>query len=622
MVRVVTLGLFMGLLSVAIPASAGQKPFNVLVLYSNGRLLPANVEVDRGLREVVTSLGERPVLLFDEFFDAPRFEGPAYAELVRTYLRGKYAEQLPDVVVAGGREALAFCLQQCQTLFPGVRIVHIGGSHSFLEELGLPKSAVLGTPIEYDFSGTIEWALRWHPQARHLLLVTGTSPLDRQWESRLRKEVQRFSGRVSIEFLAGLPTAAVLKRLGALRPDTVVFSPGYYVDGDGHHQTPRESVKAMAQASGAPVYGPFNTFIGTGVVGGVMPDFYAMGRRAGQHVNALLAGQSPVATDPNETMPNSLHVDWRQVQRWGIDRASIPGDVIAHFRDPTLWEAHARELLIAAAVFLIQAALIAGLIIERRRRLVAVRAERKQRFELVHASRVAVVGELTGAIAHEINQPLGAILSNAETAETMLESGVHRPGELRQILADIRRDDLRASEIIRRLRALLSKHQIAHQRLDLNEVVFDLERILRAEARRREVNLNIRLPPTPAMMVGDRIQIQQMLINLVLNALEASENLPGSRRSVTVSVENTAGRVRMVVRDRGTGVAPEHLPRLFESFFTTKSSGMGLGLPIVRTLVDAHGGSVTADGDAVEGAVFRVEFPAAGANHKGLQNQK
>ena len=620
-VRVATLRLFMGLLSAAVPAWAVQKPVNVLVLYSNGRLLPANIEVDRGLRDVVTSQGERPVLLFDEFLDTPQFEGPAYVELLGTYLRGKYAEHRPDVVVAGGREALTFCLQQCPTLFPGVRIVHIGASRSIMEELGLPKSDVLGTPIDYDFAGTIEWALRWHPQARHLLLVTGTSLLDRQWESRLRKEVRRFSGRVAIEFLAGLSTAEVLRRLGALRPDTVVFSPGYYVDGDGHHQTPQESVKAMAQASGAPVYGPFNTFIGTGAVGGVMVDFYAMGRRAGQQVNAVLAGHLPVATDPSEIVPNSLNVDWRQIQRWGIDRASIPGDVVVHFREPTLWEAYAREILIAVAVFLVQGALIVGLFVERRRRLAAVRAEHKQRFELVRASRLAVVGELAGAIAHEINQPLGAILSNAEAAELMLESGMHRTDEIRQILADIRLDDLRASEVILRVRALLSKHQMVHQRLDLNEVVSDVERILRAEARRRNANLDIRLPATPAMMVGDRIQIQQILINLVLNALDAIEGLPESRRTVTVSVENAEGRVRLAVQDRGAGVASEHLPRLFESFFTTKSSGMGLGLPIVRTLVDAHGGSVTADRDVAEGAVFRVEFPAADAIDKGLKSQ-
>jgi signal transduction histidine kinase len=188
---------------------------------------------------------------------------------------------------------------------------------------------------------------------------------------------------------------------------------------------------------------------------------------------------------------------------------------------------------------------------------------------------------------------------------------------LRQILADIRRDDLRASEVIRRLRALLAKHQVEHQRFDLNEAVGDVESILRAEARRRGCR-TLEIPASlPAVtMVGDRIQIQQVLINLVLNALEAVAELPEPRRRVSVEVEKTAGRVTLLVRDRGTGIAPDQMPRLFDSFFSTKSTGMGLGLSIVRTLVEAHGGRVTAENGVDGGAVFRVEWPAAGAKNR------
>lgn len=432
-------------------AASGAETRNVLVIYGNSRLLPANVQYDQGLRETIRTSADRPVALFDEFLDFSRFGGQAYAEAVVAYLRTKYASRPPALIVVANEEALSFLVSNRAAFFPQGPVVHMSVGRSFLRMNRALSADIVGVPIEYEFSETIEQALRWHPQARHLMIVTGASVRDRGWEARLRSEVSRFKERASAEFLAALPTATVLKRLGELGNDSVVFTPGYFTDGDGRSFTPRESVEAMARAATAPVYGPFNTFIGSGIVGGRMPNYAAMGRQAGEIVNALLDGAAPASLRLPEIMPTTLNVDWRQVRRWGIDETAIPRDAIVHFREPGLWEARHKELIAGIVVFLLQAALIAWLLFERRHRRLAEQAIQKQRFELAHASRLAVVGELTGSIAREINQPLGAILSNADAAELMLESGADRRSELREILADIRRDDLRASEVTRRL---------------------------------------------------------------------------------------------------------------------------------------------------------------------------
>jgi signal transduction histidine kinase len=594
-----------------VAAMADHKAANVLVIYSNGRLLPANVEADRGLREGLAGRAGPAANVFDEFLDVPRFGGTEFVETMSAFLRGKYASRPPHVIVAAGPDALAFCLQTRSRLFSGIPIVYLYVSENNLAALGPLPADVSGIPIVYDFSRTIEQALTWHPKARHLVVVTGTSPQDREWEAQLRREVPRLEGRVRPEFLSGLPTTALKQRLAQLKDDSVVLAAGYFRDGDGRDFTPRDAVLGLAAVSGAPIYGVLNPFIGTGVVGGYMLDFRALGRQAAQAVNDHLHGTRLAQAPTARAMPNVLNVDWRQVQRWGIDERAIPDTAVVHFREPGLWDAHRSEVLFALAVVLVQAGLIAGLIAERRRRKLAVQAEQRQRAELLHASRVAMVGELTGAIAHEINQPLGAILSNAEAAEMMLASGMQRPDELRQILADIRRDDLRAGEVIRRLRGLLARHQVEHQCFDLNEAVADVEPILRAEARRRAATLEFQRVPAALLMQGDRVQIQQVLINLVLNALDAVAELPEGRRWIGVSVFQDPGHVGLAVQDRGIGIAPEALPVLFDSFFTTKATGMGLGLSIVRTLVDAHGGRVTASNPMDGGALFRVEFPRA-----------
>jgi C4-dicarboxylate-specific signal transduction histidine kinase len=347
-----------------------------------------------------------------------------------------------------------------------------------------------------------------------------------------------------------------------------------------------------------------------------MPNFAAMGRQAGRLVNDRLAGPAPAAPLLPEIVPKAVNVDWRQIRRWHIDPSAIPDDAIVRFKTPTLLEEHATATVVATVVFLLQAGLIAGLLFERRRRRRMELAVQQQRFELAHASRLAVAGELTGAIAHEINQPLGAILSNADAADLLLASGADRRDELRAILADIRQDNVRASEVIRRLRAMLAKQPVDWHPFDLNDAVRELEPVLRAEARRRGVALDLRLAPAATILVGDRVQIQQVLLNLALNAMDAANGLPEARRTVAVSVERDSDRLALVVRDRGQGIAPEHLPQLFDSFFSTKPQGMGLGLSITRTLVEAHGGRIWAESGAGSGsgagAVFRVEWPVAG----------
>jgi signal transduction histidine kinase len=580
----------------------------VLVIYSNSRLLPANVEADSGLRQTIASTAERPVRLFDEFLEAP--EAGAGAEALLAYLKEKYASRPPDVIVAVGEEALDFVARERAQLFPKAPVVHVGISKDFLRRRTLPPD-VIGVPAEADFSATVEQALLWHPGVRRLVLVTGSSPWDRNWETRLREESARFGNRVTVEFVAGLPTEAVLKRLGELDGQTVVFTPGYFQDGGLRTFLPRESIDKMAAASTAPVYSVYNPVLGRGIVGGYMWTFESLARQAGGIVNGLLAGEAPATLRLPESVPKALNVDWRQLRRWGIDEAAIPPDAVVHFRSPSFLKDHRTAVLISALAFLLQSGLIVGLLAERQRRLRLERASQKHRFELAHASRLAVAGELTAAIAHEINQPLGAILSNAEAGMLLINSGSDRRQKVAEILADIRRDDLRASAVIRRLRLLLAKHEVERRPFLVNEAVNEVGALLRAEVHRRRVTLVVELSPTDGVVVGDRVQLQQALINLVLNAFDSVTDVTEERRGVVVSVTHNSNSVVIAVRDRGHGIAPESFPKLFDSFFSTKREGMGLGLSIARTLVEAHGGRIWAENASDCGAVFHLEVPAA-----------
>jgi C4-dicarboxylate-specific signal transduction histidine kinase/type III secretory pathway component EscS len=242
----------------------------------------------------------------------------------------------------------------------------------------------------------------------------------------------------------------------------------------------------------------------------------------------------------------------------------------------------------------------------------AAEEARQHRAELAHVSRSIMLGELSASLAHELNQPLGAILRNAEAAEIFLQQPAPDLEELRAIVADIRHDNHRAGAVISRMRAFLQRHEVERQPVDPALLGREVVNLVRAEAVQRVVRLDLQLEtPLPTIM-GDRIQLQQVLLNLLLNAFDAVQEVAPENRHVTVRVQCTGGLVTFAVHDAGPGILPHQLPRLFEPFFTTKAKGLGMGLAISRTIVESHGGRLVAENLPAGGASFRFALPVAG----------
>jgi two-component system sensor kinase FixL len=245
------------------------------------------------------------------------------------------------------------------------------------------------------------------------------------------------------------------------------------------------------------------------------------------------------------------------------------------------------------------------------------------RRELAHVTRVSTIGQLSTALAHEVSQPLGAILSNAEAAEMLLDLDLPSRRSLeqvREILADIRKDDERASEVIHRMRTLLRKRKLVIQPVNIRELVEDVFKFVRTDALLRKTELRMALASEPLFALGDRVQLQQVLLNLIINSMEAIATTPEGKGYVALqAVRNDQGEIEVAVRDDGPGIPPDILPRLFEPFFTTKSSGMGMGISIARTIVQAHRGRIWAENNADGGATFRFTSPAAGVEGQSKQ---
>lgn len=603
------LSLLAGLLAFAAPVPAEEEA-RVLILNALDPYLPAYLAIDTAMRANLAEETGRRIVLYSELLDGQRFPGESLEPEFLALLTKKYRKVPIDVVVTVTRPAFEFFQRHGEQLWPGARLV-FHGLPDGTDPATIPANAV-GQVNRDDFEGTVRLARRLQPNARRILVVSGAAPLDAELEERARRVVPTVAGEAAVEFLSGWPLPKLVARLAAEPPDTIVFYLSQFRDRDGRPYLPREVLRAISGVSAAPVYGLFETYVGFGIAAGNM-EFYAdRGRLVGQLVRDTLAGRPPASGQKMSAVPSRCVADARALQRWSLDEALLPGGCDIRFAERPLWRQYWWQLVITLAIIAAQAVLIAALLAQRRRRRLAEAESRKRYSEMAHMNRRVALGEMSGAIAHELNQPLGAIRNNAGAAELLLKADPPRLEEVAEILGDIKRDDQRASDIIARMRRLLRKSEFELQEVDLNETIAESMKMLAAEALANEVSLRTELASDLQKVSADRIEVQQVILNLALNAIEAMHGQPAARRVLTVHSRRASARdAEVCVADLGTGIPADMMHGIFDAFVTTKPNGMGLGLAISRTIVEAHGGQIHAANRPDGGAVICFTLPFA-----------
>jgi signal transduction histidine kinase len=592
-------------------ADSAERPWAIVTLIGGNLLTPANVALDGAMRKVLNEPGRHPVDFFSEALDALRFPQAQLEDEIVALLAKKYATTHIDAVITLGAPALFFAEKHRNRIWPNARILFQAVPIERLGERGPLSPTTTGIPIQWEAGGTVDVALALRPGTRRLVVIYGSGDFDRAVARVARKQLERFSPRLDIEYWTDASIEEFTRKVAQLSPDDAVLYLSVARDAGGRTFVAPDVAERLSSASPAPFFGPFETFLGRGTVAGMVNRYETVGARMGELVAQALS--DPTKSIPLVTMTGSSCVaDARQLERFGMAESSLPAGCDIRFATRSVWHEYRWYIAGAIAALLAQSALIMGLFFQRRARRKAEVEARQRRVELAHASRLALAGELTASIAHEINQPLGAILANAGAAEALLRRGNASQDELGAIIADIKRADLRASEVIRRVRALVTSRQSEHTVEDLNSIIDDVLGFLRGEAERRGVAIETKFDPQLPRLAIDRVQLQQAITNLCINAMDAMAGTAQGRRRLGVrTAARGDGDIEIVVTDTGPGIPPEQLPRLFESFFTTKAEGMGLGLSISRSIVDAHDGTLAAENIVAGGALFRIVLPAA-----------
>lgn len=717
-------------------ARAEDPPRRVLILHAHNFTFPATTIISEALRKRLLEQSPRRLEIEGDFLDLARRPEPAHALRMANFLREKYAGVRFDVVVMIGITGAPFLIEYRDMIAPGVPVVFSDVTRATYEALRLPPD-ITAVINEIDLGKTLELAERLQPEARRLVVISGSDSVDGRWRETARKAIEAHNPKLEAAYWFDIPYDKLLADVSRLPSDTIVMYLTFFSDSEGKRLIPKDVAAAIAKASSAPVYGFFETYLGTGIVGGYTDTYQSIGTTTADVALEILSGTNVITLPPRSNPRLAFRVDARAMDRWGLKRSNLPPGSVVLFSEPTLWEQHRYLVSAVALVLALQSAAVAALLFQRRRRRqaenslresedrmtftaasvnvglwqfdrttdelwatehsrvlfglasdipltretfiaavhpedrrvavsalrgalrgqpamtdvrvvrpdgevrwVRVRArshldekgapdqlsglflditDRKaaeteaelQRQEVNHLMRVSVLGELSGAIAHEVNQPLTAILSNAQAALYLLGRDSPNLAEVRDALQDIVQEDNRAGDVIHRLRGLLKKGESRSEPVDLNELVESTTALLRSEMIDRRVTVETELAAVLPTVFGDSVQLQQVLLNLIINAMDAMASTPVEQRRVNICTRETqTGTIKVLVKDHGPGIKPANGKQVFEPFYTTKDHGLGLGLTICSTIIHKHEGTLNLKNDDAGGAIAEFSLPA------------
>ena len=472
------------------------------------------------------------------------------------------------------------------------------------------NDAVVALRINY--LSAFENILQVLPDTKDVIVVVGTSPIEKFWKEAIGKEVEPLADRIKLSWTDELSFEALLKQASALPRHTAIFWELMIVDAAGVVHEGDVPLTRLHAVATAPIFSYDESFFGSAIVGGPLLLPADAGRQTAAAAVRILNGEKPGEIRTLVQFASPVF-DWREMQRWGISENKLPPGSEIRFRSPTAWELYRAYILAFIAAILIQSALISWMLYEQRRRQRAEVLARNTMSELTHVNRIATVSQLSASIAHEIRQPLAGILANAQAALRWLEKA--NVEEVREGLNGIVSDGHRASDIVTNLRAMFKSDVQEKTLVDINKLVLSVLALARIDLQKHEIDLQTQLDDRIPEVLGNQVQLQQVISNLVMNAIEAmnSSQTPVLRIKTELSQSN---KVHVSIEDTGTGIKPSDVARVFKPMFTTKARGMGMGLSISQSIIENHDGRIWVSPGANGGSIFQFELPTTAAKIK------
>ena len=584
-------------------------PRSVLIIDQYGPGLPFSAGISSGIRATVISGSASRVSIYHEQLDVSRFRGPVYEHSLNAHFRVKYRDKQIGVIITVGPAALEYVLRSRVELWPAVPVVFTFVDKPTVAQLERPPD-VTGNTLQSQPRDMVTVARTLVPDIQRIALV-GDPPENQTYYRDLKKEVPIIAPDLEFIDLTGLAMTELRKRVAVLPDQTAILHTSIFSDGEGNSLIPADAVALVAETANRPIVVDLDTHFGRGSVGGLITTSTSLGEAAAKIALRILNGEIVSNIPIKESELARPLFDWRQLKRFGISEANLPPGSEVRFRELTAWEQYRWQIMLIVATLVIQTSLIIWLYYEHRRRRYAEAGSRSALAKIADMNRVVTASELTASIAHEIKQPLAAMVANASAGLRWLAREIPDLGETRDAMKNIVSAGHRADEVIGSIQAMFKKDSQVSTPLDLNKVIQDVLGLVRRDLETQRILVQSGLTKPLPLVLGHKGQLQQVILNLVRNAADAMDSVSGRARVLRIktAIHGSDG-VLLSVEDSGTGIAPEDIDRIFELFFTTKSQGMGMGLSICRSIIEAHNGRLWASPGVDCGSVFNIMLPA------------
>ena len=589
-----------------VPSAADPLPRTVLVLDQSIPYTEYFAKVFASFQSTLKAGSDSPITIHLERLEYSQFKGSEYDKHLHAFMTEKYRSKPIGVIVANGSDALQFAMSLRTELGSEIPIVFSNIDANAVAQLKLPSN-VTGTTIRRTIRHALTTAKAFVPGLKRIAVVG--DPFEEQNYRRLYKEeLATIDKDVELVDLTGLPMNEVRKRVAALPADTAIFYTRLTVDSSGAQIDPNDALELVFEVANRPIVVDQETRLGHGGTGGYLLEAAPIGEATARIVLRLLNGES-VSSIPITAGEFVKPVfAWRELKRWNIPEVRLPFGSEVRFREPGAWEQYSAQISAILVALLLQAALIGWLFYEIGRRRRAEIQSRGAMAELTYMNRRSAAGTLSASIAHEINQPLAGIALKASAALRSLAAETPDIDKARSALVQIEDASVRAGNIVTSVRAMFKKDAPKKVPTDINQIVLTVISIVRVELQKLSAELHTELQEHLPSVQGDKVQLQQVVLNLVMNGIEAMQSV--RPRVLKVKTDQPApGMISVLIEDSGTGIDPSNVDRIFQPLFTTKATGMGMGLSICQSIIESHGGQIWVSPAVSRGSIFQFELP-------------